>query len=177
MKSLKVVLTDLEKKDLWNKEHYPPISKNYLKTLFSGNTPFLTMLHRMDYKKLWFEIMWSLCKQGQENIRSMTKATFRIGKDDTGKQNRVPIHRRTGPKPLGRYRGKRYGRQNVRTITVFFKSYLILIYSTFWVKSIIKRYLIYRKQKLSCSVLSKVHVHQHTLYWPKWFLAQTQACF
>lgn len=116
----KVVLTDLEKKDLWNKEHYPPISKNYLKTLFSGNTPFLTMLHRMDYKKLWFEIMWSLCKQGQENIRSMTKATFRIGKDDTGKQNRVPIHRRTGPKPLGRYRGKRYGRQNVRTIAVFF---------------------------------------------------------
>lgn len=59
----------------------------------------------------------------------------------------------------------------------FFKSYLIIIYSTFWVKSIIKRYLIYRKQKLSCSVLSKVHVHQHTLYWPKWFLAQTQACF
>ena len=36
--------------------------------------------------KVWFEIMYYLCRRGQENLRSMTKETFEVAVDSTGKR-------------------------------------------------------------------------------------------
>lgn len=83
----KAVSTDLKRRGLGNIVHHPPISENDLKKLYSGNTPvFDTATPYGLQKKVWFEIMLYLCRRGRENIRSMTKDTFRIGKDDTGRQ-------------------------------------------------------------------------------------------
>ena len=36
--------------------------------------------------KVWFEIMYYLCRTGQENLRSVTKETFEVAVDSTGKR-------------------------------------------------------------------------------------------
>lgn len=47
----KAVWTDLKRRGLGNIEHHPPISENDLKKQYSGKNLFLTLLHRMDYRK------------------------------------------------------------------------------------------------------------------------------
>ncbi|XP_062574912.1 uncharacterized protein LOC134236784 [Saccostrea cucullata] len=84
----KAEATDLKSRGLENIEHHPPISENDLRQLYSGSTHvFDTTTPYGLQKKVWFEITLFLCRRGRENIRFMTKDTFKIMKDDTGRQS------------------------------------------------------------------------------------------
>jgi hypothetical protein len=79
--------TKIKKAGLGSTEHYPPISEEDLKRLyindhhaFDINTPVGLQ------QKVWFEIVFYLCRRGRENIREMNKDTFKIGKDASGQE-------------------------------------------------------------------------------------------
>lgn len=37
-------------------------------------------------KKVWFDVMFYLCRRGRENLRSMTKSTFAVSTDSKGRE-------------------------------------------------------------------------------------------
>jgi len=79
------VSVDLKRKGLAKVDHYPDISDEDLKKLFSGDSPvFDTNTPCGLQQKVWFEVMLFLCKMGQENLRTMTKDTFQIKTDASG---------------------------------------------------------------------------------------------
>ena len=53
--------------------------------LYSGDT-FVFDIHTPNglLNKVWFEILYYLCRRGQENLRTMTKETFQPETDSTG---------------------------------------------------------------------------------------------
>lgn len=53
--------------------------------LYSGDT-FVFDIHTPNglLNKVWFEILYYLCRRGQENLRTMTKETFQLAIDSTG---------------------------------------------------------------------------------------------
>jgi hypothetical protein len=79
--------TKLKKCGMGATDHYPPISEEDLKTLYSGSHhAFNTGTPVGLQQKVWFELVFYLCRCGRENIREMSKDTFRIGKDASGKE-------------------------------------------------------------------------------------------
>jgi hypothetical protein len=36
--------------------------------------------------KVWFDFMFYLCRRGRENLRTMMKSTFKVGKDAGGQE-------------------------------------------------------------------------------------------
>ncbi|CAB4036648.1 PREDICTED: uncharacterized protein LOC105327636 [Paramuricea clavata] len=55
--------------------------------LYSGDTiVFYTDTPNGLLNKVWFEIMYYLCRRGQENLRAMTTETFDISTDSSGKR-------------------------------------------------------------------------------------------
>ncbi|CAC5389215.1 KCTD1_15 [Mytilus coruscus] len=66
-------------------DHYPDISEEDLQKLYSDDTPFFDVNTPYGLQfKVWFELMLFLCRRGQENLRTMTKDTFRTKKDASG---------------------------------------------------------------------------------------------
>ena len=79
------VIVDLKRKGLAKVEHYPDISEEDLHKLYSGDSPVFDINTPCGLQfKVWFEIMLFLCRRGQENLRSMTKDTFRLKTDASG---------------------------------------------------------------------------------------------
>lgn len=81
------VLTDLKKKGLGSVEHKPNICQEDLQKLYdpsnvatNPDTPS-GLLH-----KVWFDVMIYLCRRGRENQREMTKETFSVMTDGSGRQ-------------------------------------------------------------------------------------------
>ncbi|CAC5400379.1 KCTD1_15 [Mytilus coruscus] len=76
------VKVDLKRKGYAKVDHYPGISEEDLQKLYSGDTPVFDVNTPYGLQfKVWFEYILFLCRRGQENLRTMTKDTFRVKKD------------------------------------------------------------------------------------------------
>ena len=82
----KAKVTDLKKTGRGSTDHKPPIAPEGLHKLhdkdnvvFNIDTPYGLQ------KKMWFDIMYFLCRRGRENLREMKKkSTFGLCKDAAG---------------------------------------------------------------------------------------------
>jgi len=78
-KMYEAVLVDMKKKGLGVVDHKPPITQDDLKKLYSSDTPVFNVNSAAGLQsKVWFEIMFYLCRRGQENLREMKKSTFAV---------------------------------------------------------------------------------------------------
>lgn len=80
------VLSDLKKKGLGGVEHNPAICHEDLMKLYdvngvalNSNTPHGLL------NKCWFDVMIFLCRRGRENLRGMTRDTFKTGTERSGR--------------------------------------------------------------------------------------------
>ena len=77
------VLNELKKSGKGSTEHYPEIEPEDLQKLnasFDINNPVGLL------EKVWFDIVFYLIRRGRENLRQMTRKTFVVEMDGTGKQ-------------------------------------------------------------------------------------------
>lgn len=82
----RAVSTDLKRKGLGGTDHHPPISEQDLQKLYNKDTPVFDVNTPFGLqRKVLFEITLYLCRRGRENLRSMTKNTFNVAKDDVGR--------------------------------------------------------------------------------------------
>jgi hypothetical protein len=86
-KVFKAKVTDMKKKGFGSISHKPPITPEDLRKLydpnsvvFNRNTPCGLQM------KVWFDVMFYLCRRGRENLRTMTKSTFEVRKDAGGRE-------------------------------------------------------------------------------------------
>lgn len=86
-KVFKATMTDLRRRGLGAINHHSPITKTDMQKLYSGETCVFDVEspHGL-LQKVWLEIMYYLCRRGQENLRSMTKATFGVRTDSKGRR-------------------------------------------------------------------------------------------
>ena len=82
----KAVTCDLKRKGFGRVDHHPPLGEHDLKSLYSGKTVFYLGSPCGLQQKVWFEIMYYLCRRGRENLRQMSKDTFQIATDDSGRR-------------------------------------------------------------------------------------------
>ena len=84
-KVFKASVVDLRRQGLGTTQHHPAITKADMIKLYSGDT-FVFDIHTPNglLNKVWFEILYYLCRRGQENLRTMTKETFQLAIDSTG---------------------------------------------------------------------------------------------
>ncbi|WAR13682.1 hypothetical protein MAR_003787 [Mya arenaria] len=87
IKTFKAKLTDLQKKGKGSVVHRPQIADYDMKKLmdpfnvaFNVNTPCGLQ------NKVWFDIMYHLCRRGRENLRVMKKTTFAMEVDSSGRE-------------------------------------------------------------------------------------------
>lgn len=81
------VLVDLKKKGLGTTEHTPAISPEDMARLYDSNhLVFNTTVPFGLQRKVWFELMYFLCRRGRENLREMTRDTFMVETDSTGRR-------------------------------------------------------------------------------------------
>ena len=80
------VLSDMKHKGVGAVAHNPPISQVDLVKLYSDKHTFNTMTPAGLQNKVWFEIMFYLCRRGKENLRGMTKETFAVSTDSSGRK-------------------------------------------------------------------------------------------
>lgn len=81
------VCSKLKKCGLAVTDHYPPIENEDLKLLYNGSRQtFNTNTPVGLQQKVWFEIMFYLCRRGRENLREMTVETFKICTDPQGRE-------------------------------------------------------------------------------------------
>ena len=66
-------------------DHTPPIEKNELKQVYCSSAVTTKTPEGLQLK-VWFDIMYFLCKRGRENLRNMNKETFRIAKDNKNRE-------------------------------------------------------------------------------------------
>jgi hypothetical protein len=86
-KVFKAAVKDLRRQGLGSVKHHVPITRADMTKLYSGDT----VVFYMDtpnglLNKVWFEVMYFLCRRGQENLRAMTIETFELSTDSTGKR-------------------------------------------------------------------------------------------
>ena len=62
-------------------ESYPEIEPDDIRKLYSS---FDVETPRGLQEKVWFDIMFRLCRRGRENLRQMTKSSFAVAIDATG---------------------------------------------------------------------------------------------
>ena len=77
------VLRKTKEEGLGDTEHYAEIEPEDLIKLYSS---FDTKKAVGLQEKVWFDVMYQLIRRGRENIRSMTKNTFKVGTDASGKR-------------------------------------------------------------------------------------------
>ena len=78
-------LVHLKKIGLAKVVHKPPISKHDLALLYSSGV-FATNKPGSLQKKVFFEVVFYLCRRGRENLRQLTKESFKINHDDDGRR-------------------------------------------------------------------------------------------
>ena len=78
-------LVHLKKIGLAKVVHKPPISKHDLALLYSSGV-FATNKPASLQKKVFFEVVFYLCRRGRENLRQLTKESFKINHDDDGRR-------------------------------------------------------------------------------------------
>jgi hypothetical protein len=82
----KAVCKQLKREGNASVTHYPPITTEDVKVLYSGNHNTFNIDTPVGLQqKVWFEMMFYLCRRGRENQRGMTKQTFKISTDGQGK--------------------------------------------------------------------------------------------
>lgn len=87
MQIMKATLTDMKKKGHGSVDHKPPISANDLKKLYSSeNLAFNINTPTGLQMKVWFDLMFFLCRRGRENLRNMTKSTYKVDEDSSGRE-------------------------------------------------------------------------------------------
>lgn len=77
------VTVDMKRKGLAKVDHTPPTEPEDLKRMhcsvaLNPNTPVGLQ------QKVWFDVMFFLCRRGRENLRTMTKTSFGMKTDRTG---------------------------------------------------------------------------------------------
>ncbi|XP_062577122.1 uncharacterized protein LOC134238991 [Saccostrea cucullata] len=83
----KAALTDMKKKGFGSVDHKPPISTEDLKKLYDSESIVFNVNTPCGLQnKVWFDLMFYLCRRGRENLRKMTKKTFGIDTDATGRE-------------------------------------------------------------------------------------------
>lgn len=83
----KAVLVDMKKTGFGTTEHTPQISPEDMKRLYDpGHLVFSVTVPVGLQRKVWFELMFYLCRRGRENLRSMTRNTFGIETDASGRR-------------------------------------------------------------------------------------------
>ena len=81
----KAKVIDLKKSGHGSVDHKPPIAEHDLQVLYRADNVALNINTPSGLQsKVWFDIMFYLCRRGQENLRDMTKSTFRVGRDPSG---------------------------------------------------------------------------------------------
>ena len=81
----KAKLSNLQKKGKGAVEHKSEITEEDMKLLYDPNNIVFNINTPVGLQmKVWFDIMYHLCRRGQENLRSMTKMTFAVSVDSTG---------------------------------------------------------------------------------------------
>jgi hypothetical protein len=87
MQIMKATLTDMKKHGHGSVDHKPPISGDDLKKLYSSeNVAFNIDTPAGLQMKVWFDLMFFLCRRGRENLRNMTKGTYRVDQDSSGRE-------------------------------------------------------------------------------------------
>ncbi|XP_048757928.2 uncharacterized protein LOC125668156 [Ostrea edulis] len=77
----------MKKKGFGSVDHKPAISSEDLKQLYEpNNTVFNTETPCGLQNKVWFDLMFYLCRRGRENLRNMTKSTFSTDIDACGRE-------------------------------------------------------------------------------------------
>ncbi len=86
-KVFKAAVKYLRRQGVGSVKHHIPITRADMPKLYSGDTVvFYTDTPNGLLNKVWFEVMYFLCRRGQENLRAMTKETFELSTDSTGKR-------------------------------------------------------------------------------------------
>lgn len=81
------VMVDIKRKGFGTTNHTPSISPEDMKRLYDvGHVVFTTTTPVGLQQKVWFELMYYLCRRGRENLREMTRDTFSVGTDSTGRR-------------------------------------------------------------------------------------------
>ena len=81
------VLTDLKKKGLGSVDHKPAICPEDLFKIYDPSNVALnpnTLTGLLN--KTWFDVMTVLCRRGRENLRDMTRDTFAVHVDGSGRR-------------------------------------------------------------------------------------------
>ena len=79
--------SDMKKKGFGSTDHTSPISTEDLQILYSGNyVAFNINSPVVLQQKVWFELMFYLCRRGRENLRGMTRSTFEINCDASSRR-------------------------------------------------------------------------------------------
>lgn len=81
----KAVTVKLKRKGLGSIEHTQSLDEEDLQKLY-GSVAMDTKTPCGLQNKVWFDIMFFLCRRGRENLRAMNKTTFEIGKDSKGRE-------------------------------------------------------------------------------------------
>jgi hypothetical protein len=81
------VVTDLKKKGLGDTDHKPLICREDLVKLYSPSHIALNLDTPSGLlNKVWFDVMTYLSRRGRENIREMTRHTFTVAVDGSGRR-------------------------------------------------------------------------------------------
>jgi hypothetical protein len=81
------VLTDKKKKGFGAVKHKPAICQENLIKLYDVNGVALNpFTPRGLLNKCWFDVMTFLCRRGRDNLRQMTRDTFKIDTAGTGRK-------------------------------------------------------------------------------------------
>ncbi len=77
----------MKKKGFGTTDHTPAISPEDMKQLYApGHPVFATTVPVGLQRKVWFELMMYLCRRGRENLRDMTRDTFCVDTDASGRR-------------------------------------------------------------------------------------------
>ena len=81
----RTVGVDLKKKGKGSLEHKSTISEDDMRKLHDPeNIVFNPKCPAGLQRKVWFDLMYFLCRRGRENLRDMTKTTFSVARDTNG---------------------------------------------------------------------------------------------
>ena len=84
--TFKAVKKDLVRRGKGSVEHRNPISKGDLEKLYSHPRVFNPDTPMGLQQKVLFELILYTCRRGRENLHDMTKATYGVFKDDSGRE-------------------------------------------------------------------------------------------
>ncbi|XP_061169503.1 uncharacterized protein LOC133178844 [Saccostrea echinata] len=86
-KVFKAKVTDMKKKGYGSIVHKPPITQEDLRKLYNSDSVVFNINTPCGLQmKVWFDVMFYMCRGGRENLRYMTKSTFGVNTDSCGRQ-------------------------------------------------------------------------------------------